>query len=426
MLNIEIKKMDYISNSIENRVAHYIIIADYKNKRYLVSIPNLYLYDKTRSSLQTSRRYATVIAMFYRFLSSLSRYKGINPGDYHSHITNTDIRKWQIYRQALRVKNYSAHPNSDTIFSDACIVLYLFKWLFEKDIPTLVKIHLKTWIPNFKDNRLLNYIARKTKYSLDTNPIRVLDRQSSQKKPVNLISSRDVKTLLESYPDSVYKVLLKFALATAMRPMELVQFPYIGLGENRHIFPYSQMDKEPKTFSYRIFGKGSKWRDIIIPAYALELLNSEYIETEYPARAELYKQKFGRKCPLSILFLTSEGMPVTASSIANATNYAKRLASEKESAFNKTNIFYHTRKWWPTMMMIQHHNGEKILEKNAEVLDAALAEVIKNQLGHESLVTTYNHYLVLGRYLVMANKGITHETIHEKTINVLDAMEEYS
>ncbi|MCQ9187021.1 hypothetical protein KMT30_49875, partial [Streptomyces sp. IBSBF 2953] len=59
-------------------------------------------------------------------------------------------------------------------------------------------------------------------------------------------------------------------------------------------------------------------------------------------------------------------------------------------------------------MMIQHHNGEGILEKNAEVMDLAITEVITNQLGHESPDTTYQHYLVLGRFVVMARKGITH------------------
>ena len=77
-------------------------------------------------------------------------------------------------------------------------------------------------------------------------------------------------------------------------------------------------------------------------------------------------------------------------------------------------------------MMIQHHGGDEILEKNAEVMDLAITEVILSQLGHESLTTTYQHYLVLGRFLVMAKKGITHEHIHEKTINVYDAIAEYA
>ncbi len=77
------------------------------------------------------------------------------------------------------------------------------------------------------------------------------------------------------------------------------------------------------------------------------------------------------------------------------------------------------------MMMIQHHKGEQILTKDAEVMHIALTQVIMNQMGHVDESTTYNHYLVLGRYLVMANRGITHETIHEDALNIHDALKMY-
>lgn len=426
MVNFEFRLIDYRSIDFNNNVEHYVIMAEYGTKHLLLSMPNLYLYEKTRSSALSSKRYATLITKFYRFISTLPRFKGISPGDYHSHITNKDLRHWQIHRQEQRVTHKKIRPSSATIFNDACVVLIFFRWLHDRGVATGVKIYLKTWVANFKDRRLLSYIEKRARSVLDKNAIKVLDRQARQKKPKTLISKQDIHTLIESYPDSVYKCLFKFALATAMRPMELVEFPYMGNGKNRHILPYSEMDKNAKTFKYEVLGKGSKHRDIIIPAYALDILDSEYIKTEYPLRAKLYESKFGRKCPLSILFLTNEGIPVRAKMISEATNYAKRLAVVKDSQFNISNIFYHTRKWWPTLMMIQHHNGDGILQKNAEVLDLALAETLMNQLGHEDFLTTYNHYLVIGRYLVLANKGITHETIHEKTINVFEAIEEYT
>ncbi|MFJ2548820.1 tyrosine-type recombinase/integrase [Pseudomonas sp. NPDC087612] len=423
MIKFEIKVIKYLSVMLGTNVKHYVLLAEHKGKTTLISIPNLYLYNKSRSSLQTSKRYATLLAQFYRFLSTQKRFKSLEPGDYHIHATNTELRQWQIYRQVNRVNKASPHPTSETIFNDACVVLYFFKWLFDEGIPTSVKISLKTWTANFKDRRMLSYIAKKTRFALDSNPIRVLDKQSRQKKAVHLIKHSEVKTLLSAYPDKVYATLFKFALATAMRPMELVKFPYMGNGKNRHVLPYSEMDKESKSFSYEVLGKGNKLRDIIIPAYALKLLDDEYIKTEYLARAKLYRERFGHKCPLSTLFLTSEGVPVTQSMISNATNYAKKLAIAKDPSFSVTNIFYHARKWWPTMMMVQHHNGEKILEKNAEVMHLALTQVIMNQMGHEDPITTYNHYLVLARYLIMANKGITHETIHEDALNIHQALE---
>lgn len=426
MLNFKLRTLRYHDINYDINVEHYIILANLNKKNYLLSTPNLYLHQKTRSSLQTSKRYATLITKFYRFLSTLPRLKNVHPGDYHAHATNRDIRHWQIYRQEQRVTKHRLRPSSDTIFNDACVILYFFKWLGDNDIPSSIKIQLKTWIANFKDRRLLSYIQKKAKTALNTEAIRVLDRQSRQRKPKTLISKQDIQILLNSYPDSVYKCLFKFALATAMRPMELVKFPYMGNGKNRHILPYSELGENPSAFNYELIGKGNKTREIIIPAYALDMLNTEYIQTEYPKRAKLYEKNYGHNCPLSILFLTNEGIPVTSKMIAEATNYAKKLAIVKDPKFKASNIFYHTRKWWPTLMMIQHHNGEGILEKNAEVLDLALMEILMNQLGHEDFLTTYNHYLVLGRQLVLATKGITHETIHEETINVYKAIEDFS
>lgn len=426
MLNFEFYPISYHSTTLEIDVTHHIIMADYQKKHRLLSIPNLYLYEKTRSSSQTSKRYATLIAKFYKYLSKRTEFKSINPGDYHIHVTNTNLRQWQVYRQTLRVAKNSIHPSSETIFNDACVVLYFFKWLHLNNIPTGVKIYLRTWVANFRDQRLLSYIQKKAKIIAETSSIRVLDKQKRQKRARQLISNRDIQTLLSSYPDKVYKTLFLFALATAMRPMELVQFPYIGKGKNKHILPYSEMNEETKTFKYEVLGKGNKLRDIVIPSYALNMINDDYTKTEYPIRAKLYKEKYGQNCPLSTLFLTSEGDPVSAAMISNATNYAKRVAIAKDPDFLPSNMFYHTRKWWPTLMMIQHHGGDEILEKNAEVMDLAITEVILSQLGHESLTTTYQHYLVLGRFLVMAKKGITHEHIHEKTINVYDAIAEYA
>jgi integrase len=423
-MDFQFRRLSYRTVEYDKPVEHYIMMVCHNKKNHLLSIPNIYLYEKTRSSTQTSKRYATLLTKFYKFASGQPHLQDISPGDYHAYITNKDIKRWQIYRQIQRVKNKQIRPSSETIFNDACVVAYFFKWLHERNIAIQFKINLKTWVANFKDHRLLSYIEKKARHVMDTSSIRVLDRESRQRKAKSLISAQDITTLLGSYPDPVYKCLFKFALATAMRPMELVKFPYMGTGKNRHILPYSEMDKTKNTFTYDLIGKRNKHRKIIIPAYALEMLNTEYIQTEYHKRTGLYRKKYGHKCPLSILFLTERGEPVTVNRIAQATNYAKELAVAKDPKFETTNIFYHTRKWWPTLMMIQHHGREGILEKNAEVLDLAIAEVITNQMGHDDLTTTYNHYLVLGRLLVLATKGFTHETIHEKTINVLEGIED--
>lgn len=64
------------------------------------------------------------------------------------------------------------------------------------------------------------------------------------------------------------------------------------------------------------------------------------------------------------------------------------------------------------MMMVQHQN-DKLETPAADVLDAAFAEVLTNQMGHSSISTTYKHYLDLARALVMAKDGNVNEIITE-------------
>jgi integrase len=422
-LKIDVQPITYTSVELEHDVSHYILIAEVKKQKVLLSVPNLYLYKKTRSSIMTSRRYANVISKFYRFLATQSYFKDLSPGDYHTRVRNLDIRKWQISRQVKRIKNGAVRPSSDTIFEEAKIVFNMFGWAMEAGIQINVQIKLQTWVANFKRDTLLSYVQKKAGVRYDTDPIRALDREAKQAKIKSLISNKDILTLISAYPDSVYSALFCFALCTAMRPSELCEFPYLGNGDNKHIMPFSSMAKDQSKFTYKLVGKGNKLREIVIPAYALSDLENSYIKTDYPARKKKYKAKYGKACPPSILFLTSEGEPVTEKMISDATTYAVGLAIKKDPSFRKGNNFYQARHWWPTMMMVQHR-GAMLLTAAADVIDAAFAQVLMMQMGHSSIATTYKYYLDLARALVLANEGIVNDIITED-FNIHAQIEKY-
>ncbi|MGY2257776.1 hypothetical protein [Pseudomonas sp. SDO55104_S430] len=393
-------------------VQHYILIADYKKQNILLSVPNLYLYEKTRSSIQTSKRYATVISKFYRFLGTQKVFKSLAPGDYHTIVRNLHIKQWQVARHTERVRKQSPSPSSATIFDDALIVRNFFAWVVESPFTCNVNIKKETWVLNVKSDRMLNYIKRKAGVRINSDAIRVLDRESRQHTQNPLITDWEIKLLLESYPDSVYATLFCLGLATALRPIELCNFPYLGKGKNKHILPRSQMPKDEKKFAYQAIGKGNKLRNVIIPAYALDDIEQSYTKNEYPQRRKKYKEKFGKACPPSILFLTADGEPVTPKKISDATTYAKKLAYAKNPNFSMLNDFYQARHWWPTMMVIQHH-GDKLLTEAADVLDRALGQAIMNQMGHSKITTTYKHYLNVARVLIMSKQGYVFEMISE-------------
>lgn len=422
-LKINVQPMTYTSVELEHQVSHYILIAEVKKQKVLLSVPNLYLYKKTRSSLMTSRRYANVISKFYRFLATQSFFKDLSPGDYHTRVRNLDIRRWQLSRQVKRIKNGVARPTSETIFEEAKIIFNMFGWAMEAGIQSNVKVKLQTWVANFKRDTLLSYVHKKAGVRYDTDSIRVLDREAKQSAVKSLIANKDILNLISSYPDSVYSTLFCFALCTAMRPSELCEFPYLGSGVNRHIMPFSSMDKGQAKFEYTLIGKGNKLRKIVIPAYGLSDLEKNYIKTDYPARKKKYKAKYGKPCPPSILFLTSEGEPVTEKMIADATTYAAKLALRKDPTFRRGNNFYQARHWWPTMMMVQHR-GALLLTEAADVIDGAFAETLMNQMGHSSIATTYKYYLDLARALVMTNEGMVNDIITED-FNIHAQIEKY-
>ncbi|RMO22139.1 site-specific integrase [Pseudomonas savastanoi] len=411
-LKIKAQPISYTSVELEHEVSHYILIAEVKKQKVLLSVPNLYLYKKTRSSLKTSRRYANVISKFYRFLAKQNDFKDLSPGDYHTRVRNLDIRRWQVSRQVRRVKSRAIRPSSDTIFEEAKIMLNMFGWALETGIQTNVKIKLQNWMANFKRDTLLSYVHKKAGVRYDTDSIQVLDREANQARAKSLSTNQDILTLVAAYPDSVYSTLFCFALCTAMRPSELCEFPYLGNSDNKHIMPFSSMEKGQAKFSYKLVGKGNKLREIIIPAYALRDLESSYIKTDYQARKKKYKAKYGITCPPSILFLTDEGEPVTEKMIADATTYAVRLAIKKDPMFRKGINFYQSRHWWPTMMMVQHR-GAMLLTAAADVIDTAFAQTLMMQMGHSSIATTYKHYLDLARALVMNNEGMVNDIITE-------------
>lgn len=423
-----IKTLPIRYKSIDNlgEVEHYILKAiNLNGKEKLLSHPNLFLYHETNGSINTSKRYAAIISRFYSFLSTQEKYKKINVDKYHVIADNRDIRRWQIDRQIIRIKKQSTKPSSETIFEEARVLLIFFKWLHEAGYVTNVDVQYKDWTANFKSKRMLNYIQTKARVSLDAKNIKALDKQRRQQSSKSLITNQEIKALLKAYSDPVYPALLKLSLGTGMRPMELVEFPYIGSGGNKHIMPYSEMDKDSNTVDYKIIGKGKKERLIKVNIIDLKELDDQYIKKHYAERKKKYKEKLGVDCPPSILFLTKAGDPVTPGKLSRRSNDAKLKAIKNNPKFREKITFYEARHWWPTMFVIEFFK-EKLLTNSSEVLYAAFAQALKNQMGHEELETTYEYYIDMARLVYAAQQGSVHELLvtPEKSVQErLDEME---
>lgn len=411
MLEVSRAPLSYESVETGATVQHYVLVAKEKGAHVLLSHPNLFLYSETRSSLQTSNRYSSIISMFYRYLSTQPSFAQAGVGSYHFLAESKHIRRWQVARQIERVRTGKSKPSSATIFDDAKILLVFFKWLTDAGFVTNVNVKLKTWTANFKSRRMLSYIQQQAKVKVDSKNIRVLDKERRQKRRLALISNAEINALLKSYGDPVYPALFKLSLGTAMRPMDLVRFPYLGNGVNKHVTPYSALGRTHGSIDYTVEGsKGNKTRTIKINVADLAELEAGYIVPHYAERAAKYAAKYGRKCPPSILFLNAFGEPVTPAMISSRTNYAKARATSLLKGFREHLTFYEARHWWPTTFLIRFF-GDKLLTESADALYAACAEVLTNQMGHEDIETTYKHYVDLARLTVMAHQGRMHELV---------------
>lgn len=409
------KPIAYTDN-LGAKVQHCILIAHSGKKKILLSHPNLYLYWNTRSSLETSKRYCNVIGMFYSYLSSQEKFKDIDVTQYHAVADNEDIKRWQVERQQLRARRKQAAA-SETITREAMLVAEFFRWLNTSRYPTNVDTKTRHIEVNFKSDGMLNYVNNRDKQRtiVDSRTIKILDKERRQKRRKSMISNDEIILLTQSYVDPVYSAIFMLSLGTALRPMEVCRFPYIGKDSNKHIMPYSSMDKGGKVVDYTTLGKGNKYRTIKINLNDLKALEKNYIKPYYQHRKQKYREKYGEECPLDILFLTSNGDPVTEKKIAERTNNAKKRAQKINPHFRDAISFYDARHWWPTQYLIRFF-GDRLLTEAADVIYAAAAQVLVDQMGHENISTTFKHYVDMARMVVMTHKGIISELIEDTDV----------
>ena len=419
MLWIERKIVKYRNVESNRECVHHVLIARAGGKNILLSHANLFLHAHALASIETSARYSTVIAMFYRFLSSQKKFLQVDVENYHVLADNGDIKRWQIARQIDRVKQQKTSPNSGTIFEDAKIVLFFFSWIQDEGYTSNVRVKKVTWCPNFKAQRMLNYVQAKARTKIDSKNIEALDKDRRQLKAASLISQLEIVELIQSYIDPVYATLFKLSLGTAMRPMDLCKFPYIGNGKNKHIMPYSSMRKnDDQTIDFHVIeSKGRKDRTIKINVADMRMVEDAYIRPYYADRAAKFEKKFGKKCPPSLLFLNKDGTPITSLMISSRTYDAKKIAMKNCSEFRGSIKFYDARHWWPTMFLINFFK-ERLLSDAADALYLAAAQVLLNQMGHSELSTTFKYYVDMARLVLIAHEGSVHELITKPTETV--------
>ncbi|MNH44591.1 hypothetical protein D3C79_1067960 [compost metagenome] len=62
-------------------------------------------------------------------------------------------------------------------------------------------------------------------------------------------------------------------------------------------------------------------------------------------------------------------------------------------------------------MYLIKYFGKKLLGDISEVRDMAAMQVLKDQMGHTFLQTTFNHYIDVARMMLLAHEGFLNELL---------------
>lgn len=407
MLIMKIEKTisTYINPLTGSEQSHHVLYTLDHDRASPFDAVNLFLSINAVSSIDTSKRYSSV---FIRFYSWYFKYKKqlLNKHAWLT-VTDIDIQSWQINRAAHRTMEQKEKPSDKTIFSDACIIHDFYIWALNEKYPVRIKPQSREFIFDFKnrENDLLAHIPKSKRKVIGKKNIRV-KTGSIQQENIRILTPDQIKDLLMSYSDPVYAFMYLTSMCTGLRPEGVVAIPYIGVGRNSHILPWDQMKKEIKpdqlTFTYRVTEKGRKTRSIKININDWNLINSAYLSL-LEERRNLYKEKNGKYPDQKYFWLNSKGMPITSSKqIADATTYAK-----KRGNIDFPCCFYDARHWYATMYILHHLNKNNLWKEDG--YNAAIDENLRQQLGHENILTTYNHYVSVARLYVAASGGLVSE-----------------
>jgi hypothetical protein len=395
IINYKHEKSDY---------NHAVLLAENGKTRTLLSYVNIYLKQATHRSLQSTNKYANNLKNFFEYLLNNVDKDAKESPDFWLAATDSHLREWQGSIVEKRDSNKLLKPSDKTIKDNASLVKEFYVWAKAEDLPTLIKKHSKQWKFEFKkyskQKLQVGQVVSGSDSTIDIGKKR--NNKITKNSNLTIMSDFEIKELQSSYSDPVFAVMHMLALATGLREEGLCQFPYIGVGLNEHIRPYSEMDlssnKSIKTFNYDVTEKGSE-RILQVNVKAWEAVCESYLPLYFERRKKF--KEYIKKLPKnerpsinSVFFLTKKGHPVTPQKISSATFYAKKTIKD----FDR--VFHDTRDWYATNFMIKNLTNSQI---NNTYYDIGVEDALRKQIGHKDIKTTYTYYLKIAS-LVLAIK----------------------
>ena len=253
-------------------------------------------------------------------------------------------------------------------------------------------LEARTRTKNDEDD-FLNYTKSNVERYLHDTGLKGVGKKSSHEDRVLSMSGLDGLKVELARIDPVFAVMAEVGYLTMMRIGNLVQIPFKRSPRNPKwmIWPeFVRSAQRDQGLKFNCIGKFNKSLRIGFDPVVIEIIYKDYIQPYYRERKDAFESSYlkrknasleenGVVLPKDILWLTTTGAPVKPSMLQDAFRKAsKTLGTSVEPHFLR-----HTG---ATHMLYRYCkiHGIEPDEKAA----AALHEVLKEQLCHESIETT--------------------------------------
>jgi hypothetical protein len=216
------------------------------------------------------------------------------------------------------------------------------------------------------------------------------------------VTDENQKIALGLMDDMVYRIISTIIRITGLRPRDLFQIPYRGIGVNSGFVPYdvdqipADLDHKDIYFYFRSKGKD---RSIEFPGVLWRIICEFYIPLRRE-RAEIYFKKHGISPRNDQLFLSADG--VVVNSYMLRYNFANVVRKAYSTPLNEQGPPFTGRKYTPRMLrhscatyfVFEHLKKSNQLGKPYRY-DPSVDEKLRKMLGHNDVETTYKYYVHL-------------------------------
>ncbi|WP_338652956.1 site-specific integrase [Lysinibacillus sp. Y5S-8] len=342
------------------------------------------LAQKRSRSIETLKQYTTVLARFLQWRDD----QGIKAMSWQ--LTDEDVINAYI-GYLIDNRNQYGRPSHKTIEDYIATLSYFFKWATEKGYKHYWKIDPHKVTVHIKGSNAMVKMEKQVEKRMEIANGKSTIFAPEQDK---FIHRENIPTLIGLFDDVVYGFIALVLWRTALRPKELFQLPYMGVGINSGLKRYR--DEELLALNdirFRFESKG-KDREINFPADVWAIICTKWLPERVKRAARYQERNNGKMPPNNVLFLTENGTVVTPKMLRD--NFNK--VAQNHTCPEKKITPYMFRHAFATYFILDRLQATNMLGK-AYVYNAVIDAELREWMGHENIGTTYKHYVhLVNRY----------------------------